>query len=94
MIAFGGINWALDGAAAPVSAVLRLEFRERGDRDVILAGDRVPHIRAHLFLPGELQERTALEVDRGHSALIRLPQQCLIDPSRDLAARIEYDGLE
>jgi len=25
MIAFGGINWALDGAAAPVEAVLRLE---------------------------------------------------------------------
>ena len=25
MIAFGGINWALDGAAAPVGAVLRLE---------------------------------------------------------------------
>jgi ABC-type multidrug transport system fused ATPase/permease subunit len=25
MIAFGGINWALDGAAAPVAAVLRLE---------------------------------------------------------------------
>jgi ATP-binding cassette, subfamily B, bacterial len=25
LIAFGGINWALDGAAAPVAAVLRLE---------------------------------------------------------------------
>jgi ATP-binding cassette subfamily B protein len=25
MIAFGGINWALDGAAAPVAAVMRLE---------------------------------------------------------------------
>ena len=25
MIAFGGLNWALDGAAAPVDAVLRLE---------------------------------------------------------------------
>ena len=25
MIAFGGLNWALDGSAAPVSAVLRLE---------------------------------------------------------------------
>jgi hypothetical protein len=25
MIAFGGLNWALDGAAAPVGAVLRLE---------------------------------------------------------------------
>jgi ATP-binding cassette, subfamily B, bacterial len=27
MIAFGGINWALDGSAAPVAAVLRLEPR-------------------------------------------------------------------
>src|SRR5205807_5433455 len=25
MIAFGGLNWALDGASAPVAAVLRLE---------------------------------------------------------------------
>src|SRR5205823_14212992 len=25
MIAFGGLNWALDGAAAPVAAVLRLQ---------------------------------------------------------------------
>ena len=32
MIAFGGFSWALDGAAAPVAAVLRLEpaMRERG----------------------------------------------------------------
>jgi ABC-type multidrug transport system fused ATPase/permease subunit len=40
MIAFGGLNWALDGAAAPVAAVLRLGERtaevgrldSRGDR--------------------------------------------------------------
>src|SRR5207244_8396110 len=32
MIAFGGLNWALDGAAAPVAAVLRLE------RDMAPAG--------------------------------------------------------
>jgi ATP-binding cassette subfamily B protein len=32
MIAFGGLNWALDGSAAPVAAVLRLEpaMREAG----------------------------------------------------------------
>jgi ATP-binding cassette, subfamily B, bacterial len=32
MIAFGGLNWALDGASAPVAAVLRLEpaMAERG----------------------------------------------------------------
>ena len=32
LIAFGGLNWALDGAAAPVAAVLRLEaaMAERG----------------------------------------------------------------
>ena len=29
LIAFGGLNWALDGAAAPVAAVLRLEPRWR-----------------------------------------------------------------
>jgi ABC-type multidrug transport system fused ATPase/permease subunit len=40
LIAFGGLNWALDGAAAPTAAVLRLEqatarsgaLDERGDR--------------------------------------------------------------
>src|SRR5438105_239614 len=33
MIAFGGFSWALDGAAAPVAAVLRLEpaMRPKGD---------------------------------------------------------------
>src|SRR6185295_1902917 len=29
MIAFGGFSWALDGAAAPVAAVLRLESAMR-----------------------------------------------------------------
>jgi ABC-type multidrug transport system fused ATPase/permease subunit len=40
MIAFGGLNWALDGSSAPVAAVLRLEpamapigALENGDRD-------------------------------------------------------------
>ena len=40
MIAFGGLNWALDGSSAPVAAVLRLEpamapigALEKGDRD-------------------------------------------------------------
>jgi len=40
MIAFGGLNWALDGSSAPVAAVLRLEAAmapigalEKGDRD-------------------------------------------------------------
>ena len=40
MIAFGGLNWALDGASAPVAAVLRVEpamapigALEKGDRD-------------------------------------------------------------
>jgi ATP-binding cassette subfamily B protein len=36
MIAFGGLSWALDGAAAPTAAVLRLQ--ERMDR----AGALVP----------------------------------------------------
>jgi ABC-type multidrug transport system fused ATPase/permease subunit len=39
MIAFGGLNWALDGAAAPVAAVLRLEpaMRRAGG---LVAGSR------------------------------------------------------
>jgi ATP-binding cassette subfamily B protein len=39
MIAFGGFSWALDGAAAPVAAVLRLEqaMRPAGD---LRSGDR------------------------------------------------------
>ncbi len=42
LIAFGGLNWALDGAAAPVAAVLRLKPRmapagalESGDRPAV-----------------------------------------------------------
>ena len=39
MIAFGGFSWALDGAAAPVAAVLRLEpaMRPAGE---LPSGDR------------------------------------------------------
>jgi len=39
MIAFGGLNWALDGAAAPVAAVLRLE-PEMGVAGNLPAGSR------------------------------------------------------
>jgi ATP-binding cassette subfamily B protein len=41
MIAFGGFSWALDGAAAPVAAVLRLEqaMRPAGE---LRSGDRDP----------------------------------------------------
>ena len=54
MIAFGGLNWALDGAAAPVAAVLRLEprwrrrARSRRGRDAPRpAGPRDPVPRRH-----------------------------------------------
>ena len=59
MIAFGGFSWALDGAAAPVAAVLRLEpamrpagalrsgERARGRE----AGARDPFPRCHVRLP-------------------------------------------
>ena len=41
MIAFGGLSWALDGAAAPAAAVLRLEpAMERAG--TLLLGDRQP----------------------------------------------------
>src|SRR5438034_5623792 len=39
MIAFGGLNWALDGAAAPVAAVLRLE-PAMGPAGSLASGDR------------------------------------------------------
>jgi ATP-binding cassette, subfamily B, bacterial len=39
MIAFGGLNWALDGAAAPVAAVLRLE-PAMGPAGALASGDR------------------------------------------------------
>jgi ABC-type multidrug transport system fused ATPase/permease subunit len=39
MIAFGGINWALDGAAAPVAAVLRLD-PAMGPAGGLVSGDR------------------------------------------------------
>jgi ABC-type multidrug transport system fused ATPase/permease subunit len=39
MIAFGGLNWALDGAAAPVAAVLRLESA-MGPAGALSSGER------------------------------------------------------
>ncbi|HEX9440454.1 MAG TPA: ABC transporter ATP-binding protein [Roseiflexaceae bacterium] len=39
MIAFGGLNWALDGSAAPVAAVLRLE-PAMGPAGGLASGDR------------------------------------------------------
>jgi ABC-type multidrug transport system fused ATPase/permease subunit len=39
MIAFGGLNWALDGSAAPVAAVLRLE-PAMAPIGALVAGDR------------------------------------------------------
>jgi ABC-type multidrug transport system fused ATPase/permease subunit len=40
MIAFGGLNWALDGAAAPVAAVLRLDAA-MGASGALSAGSRI-----------------------------------------------------
>jgi ABC-type multidrug transport system fused ATPase/permease subunit len=47
-IAFGGLSWALDGAAAPVAAVLRLEpaMRERGELSVRSAPRRAEGLPA------------------------------------------------
>jgi ABC-type multidrug transport system fused ATPase/permease subunit len=45
MIAFGGLSWALDGAAAPVAAVMRLE------RAMDFAGSLVPGTRAAAGMP-------------------------------------------
>ncbi len=40
MIAFGGLNWALDGSSAPVAAVLRLE-PSMGPAGALPSGDRI-----------------------------------------------------
>jgi ATP-binding cassette, subfamily B, bacterial len=40
MIAFGGLNWALDGAAAPVAAVSRLQAAMAAKRTVTDSGSR------------------------------------------------------
>ncbi|HKV51036.1 MAG TPA: ABC transporter ATP-binding protein [Gemmatimonadaceae bacterium] len=45
MIAFGGLNWALNGSAAPVAAVLRLEDAMRPE------GSLAPGTRSALGLP-------------------------------------------
>ncbi len=55
MIAFGGLSWALDGAAAPVAAVLRLEEA----MEVAGALDSVPRIQA----PSALASQKAPEAD-------------------------------
>jgi ATP-binding cassette, subfamily B, bacterial len=41
MIAFGGLSWALDGAAAPAGAVLRLQ-QAMADRGALVRGTRSP----------------------------------------------------
>jgi len=52
MIAFGGFSWALDGAAAPVAAVLRLEPAMRP-----AGGLRSGHRRAEATPAGEIRLR-------------------------------------
>ena len=59
-IAFGGLNWALDGASAPVAAVLRLGPRDRAGRRAAggdapgrrAAGPRDPVPRVSFSYPG------------------------------------------
>ncbi len=46
MIAFGGFSWALDGAAAPVAAVMRREPAMR-PAGALPSGDRLANDRAH-----------------------------------------------
>jgi len=47
MIAFGGLSWALDGAAAPVGAVLRLEPRMRREGALVEGSDVATGLPAH-----------------------------------------------
>ena len=72
MIAFGGFSWALDGAAAPVAAVLRLEPAMRpagalrsGDRPAdgeACARDSFP--RCHLRLPWQARRCWSTSISR------------------------------
>ena len=79
MIAFGGLSWALDGAAAPVAATLRLEESMgpagslvRGSRAGLgHAGTRDPLSQRHLCLP-----------DLGRARARQLRSH---DPRRDVA---------
>ena len=53
MIAFGGLNWALDGAAAPIGAVLRLEAGHGSGRRIAVGSSRTNrHARSRHPLPG------------------------------------------
>jgi ABC-type multidrug transport system fused ATPase/permease subunit len=77
MIAFGGFSWALDGAAAPVSAVLRLEPAMRpagalrsGHRSADKAPARAIHLRDVTFAyPGgaPVLEHFDLKIPAGSS---------------------------
>ncbi len=40
MVAFGGLNWALDGAAAPMAALARLERSVAAGGDLLVGGNR------------------------------------------------------
>ncbi len=60
MIAFGGLSWALDGAAAPVAAVMRLDgetdragaLQCQGTRAAAAMPARDPLSQSDLRLPG------------------------------------------
>jgi ABC-type multidrug transport system, ATPase and permease components len=80
MIAFGGFSWALDGAAAPVAAVLRLE-QAMGPAGALPSGDRAAggkpvqqiHLRDITFAyPGgaPVLERFDLTIPAGSSLAI------------------------
>jgi ABC-type multidrug transport system fused ATPase/permease subunit len=80
MIAFGGLNWALDGAAAPVAAVMRLEpamaargALPAGSRDAGGLPARAIHFRDVTFAyPGgaPVLEHVDLEIPAGSSLAI------------------------
>ena len=57
MIAFGGFSWAIDGAAAPVAAVLRLEpaMRPTGH---LSSGTRPAAAKPAHEMPFRLRSRT------------------------------------
>ena len=70
MIAFGGLNWALDGAAAPVAAVLRLEDA-MAPAGALPAGTRPATAMRYAYSASRCAARTSSVLRSNQTALSR-----------------------
>ncbi|OLE56873.1 MAG: multidrug ABC transporter ATP-binding protein [Chloroflexi bacterium 13_1_20CM_2_59_7] len=92
MIAFGGFSWALDGAAAPVAAVLRLEPAMR-PAGALRSGDRPAGITPPTFdltIPAGSSLAIVGQNGAGKTTIAKLLCR-LYDPQ---AGAIEIDGVD